>query len=295
MYQLMYAEDQTKFTQAVGNHLTYLKGKYKTHHAHFKQMGTGVNPEKPVTAVNLLYLDEIWTDNPVYAAKAFSSTSGTDHVGDLKSLTQPQSKEKGKGKAFLPLNSDDLMIINDNAPNTRDVEDKHIDSTEDHPPTNPLKDHSPTNPLEDHPPVNPPPNIKDHPPYDTMDTVIVDFTMELLSPSSSSHQQTTMLKDSGAKNLTLERILGWRSRVSAAASEYKITKVNTLRQKCDLDFQCEKAQLKHNKASIVHQCCQESKTLDLQVLKAQTKVHAEQKAALQLEIKLLKLKRGVAD
>ncbi|KAG2052556.1 hypothetical protein BDR06DRAFT_1021982 [Suillus hirtellus] len=84
MYQLMYAEDQMKFTQAVGNRLTYLKGKYKTHRARFKQTGTGVNLEEPGAAVNLLAqvlsdfpwyedLNEIWRDNPAYAAKTFSS------------------------------------------------------------------------------------------------------------------------------------------------------------------------------------------------------------------------------
>ncbi|KAG2342374.1 hypothetical protein BDR05DRAFT_1001000 [Suillus weaverae] len=52
----------------------------------------------------------------------------------------------------------------------------------------------------------------------------------------------------------------------AAASEYKIAK-------------------ERNEAAIVHQRAQESKSLDLQVLEAK-------KAALQLEIELVKLKGG---
>ncbi|KAG2742980.1 hypothetical protein P692DRAFT_20879120 [Suillus brevipes Sb2] len=107
MYRSVYAEDQAKFTQAVGNRLTYLKGKYKTNRAHFKQTGAGINPEDPGAAVNLLAqvlndfpwyedLDEIWRDNPAYAAKTFSSAPGTDRAGDLQALVQPTSKGKGK-------------------------------------------------------------------------------------------------------------------------------------------------------------------------------------------------------
>ncbi|KAG2742979.1 hypothetical protein P692DRAFT_20879119 [Suillus brevipes Sb2] len=92
--------------------------------------------------------------------------------------------------------------------------------------------------------------------------------------TSSSRQLSTTLKDSGAKNLTSGRTLGRRSTVSAAASEYMIAKVNALHQEHDLNFQ-------------------QAKTLDLQVLEAQAKVHTERKAALQLEIELLKLKGGV--
>ncbi|KAG1795227.1 uncharacterized protein BJ212DRAFT_1306655 [Suillus subaureus] len=74
MYKSMYAEDQAKFTQAMGNRLTYyvshilpppfLKGKYKTNCAHFKQTGAGINPEDPGTAVNLLA--QVLNDFPWY-------------------------------------------------------------------------------------------------------------------------------------------------------------------------------------------------------------------------------------
>ncbi|KAG2049423.1 hypothetical protein BDR06DRAFT_1068518 [Suillus hirtellus] len=436
MYQLMYAEDQTKFTQAVGNRLTYLKGKYKTHRVRFKQTGAGVNPEEPGTAVNLLAqvlsdflwyedLDEIWRDNPAYAAKTFSSAPGMDHAGDFKALTQPRSK--GKGKASPP-NPDDLMIIGDDAP----VEDKYVDGAEGHPPASPLEDHPPTNtppanappanappinappvnapptnnppanalpahhPPAHHPPANPPANpppdfddfaMGEELDYDEQDVTMQEdqgeveheeaFTIQrslsnkcllsspspprththshsslgtfkthanhamghgpmrspnppssivllsmkmmtrstslgLSSPSSSSCLQTT-LNDSGAKkshlgkNITLEvrsicgkvemltSNMSYIYTVKAAASEYKITKVNALCQERDLDFQHEKAQLERSEAVVIHQRCQESKTLDLQVLEAQAKVHAERKAALQLKIELLKLKGGVAD
>ncbi|KAG1810284.1 uncharacterized protein HD556DRAFT_1435996 [Suillus plorans] len=375
MYQLMYAEDQTKFTQAVGNCLTYLKGKYKTHCARFKQTGTGVNPEEPGAAVNLLVqvlsdfpwyedLDDIWRDNSAYAAKTFLA------------------KEKEKPLP-LPINDpDDPMIIIDNAPNTHDVEDKHIDSAEDHPPAvNDYLPHDTMDPVidsftmgeelnydeqditmqEDQGKVEceealtiqqslsnkcllsspSPPHMhtcnhsslgtfKTHadcvmghglmrspkPPssvaLSSMKTMICSTSLGLSTPSSSSHQQT-ILNNSGAKKSHLGKNIGSKVRsvcekvktltnnmlyiytVKAATFEYKITKVNALCQKYDLDFQCKKAQLKYNKAVIVHQCCQESKTFDLQVLEAQAKVHAERKAALQLKIELLKLKGGVAD
>ncbi|KAG1812014.1 hypothetical protein EV424DRAFT_1542320 [Suillus variegatus] len=402
IYQSMYAEDQMKFTQAVGNCLTYLKGKYKTHRARFKQTGAGVNPEEPGAAVNLLAqvlsdfpwyedLDEIWRDNPAYAAKTFSSAPGA----------------KEKEKPPPPPDPDDPMIIGDDAP----VEDEHIDSAEGHPPTNPLEDHFPANP----PPANPPPT-HDPPAHDPPANPPPDFAMGeelgydeqdvtmqedqgevereealtiqrflsnkrplsspsppcthtcnrpslrtfkshadraigrgpmrslnpsssialssmktttrstsssvalssmktttrstssgLLSPSSSSCLQTT-LNDSGAKKSHLGKNIGsevgsvcgkvetltnnmsYIYTAKAAASEYKIAKVNAL---CHVTSTSNVR--KRSEAIIVHQRCQESKTLDLQVLEAQAKVHAERKAALQLEIELLKLKGGVAD
>ncbi|KAG1856334.1 hypothetical protein DFJ58DRAFT_727166 [Suillus subalutaceus] len=362
MYKSMYAEDQAKFTQAVGNHLTYLKGKYKTNHTRFKQTGAGINPEDPGAAVNLLAqvlndfpwyedLDEIWRDNPAYAAKTF--------------LSAP-AKEKKKPPPPDPDGYiEDSMAVIDNAPNTCDVEDERVDSA-----------------------ANPSCSVKTNLPYDTTEPVINDdFTMEvereegltiqpslsnkrplsspspppththnrsshgtfknhadcamgrgpihspkppssiasssmrttacthstslgLLSPTSSSHQPSTMLKDSGAKKSHLGKNVGsevdgvcgqvkmltnnmsYVYTVKAAASEYKIAKVNALRQGHELDFQREKAEIERTKAIVVHQRCQESKTLDLQVLKAQAKVHAERKAALQLEIELIKLKGG---
>ncbi|KAG2343743.1 hypothetical protein BDR05DRAFT_999666 [Suillus weaverae] len=71
----------------------------------------------------------------------------------------------------------------------------------------------------------------------------------------------------------------------AAASEYKITKVNANRHLHDIKFQHEQANKEQNEAAIVHQHAQESKSLDLQVLEAK-------KATPQLEIELVKLKGG---
>ncbi|KAG1742439.1 hypothetical protein EDB19DRAFT_1907446 [Suillus lakei] len=77
----------------------------------------------------------------------------------------------------------------------------------------------------------------------------------------------------------------------AAASEYKITKVNANHHQCDIEFQHEQAE-KDNEAAIIHQHTQEAKALNLQVLEVQAKVQAEKKTTLQLEIKLLKLRGG---
>lgn len=63
----------------------------------------------------------------------------------------------------------------------------------------------------------------------------------------------------------------------AAASEYKIAKVNANRHQHDIDFQCEQAEKERVEAAIVHQHTQEAMTLDLQVLEAQAKVQAEKK------------------
>jgi hypothetical protein len=362
-------------------------------------------------------LDEIWRDNPAYAAKTFSSAPGTDRAGGLKALTQ--QKSKGKGKASpppAPDHTEDSMIVVDDAPNTRD---DALNPLEDHPPANPLEDRPPAYPLEDRPPANPledcppanpledrpPANpLEGHPltnplcnvdlPYDTTDPVIDDFAMgdELdydenedveheeaprslsnkrplsspspppthtrnhssygtfkshvsrvmghgpirspkspssiaslsmkavtrstssgfSSPSSSSRQLSTTLKDSTAKKSLGKNIgsevgsvrgqvealtnnMSYVYTAKAAASEYKIAKVNALRQERDLDFQREKADLERNEAIVIHQRCQESKILELQVLEAQAKVHAERKATLQLEIELIKLKGGAAD
>ncbi|KAG1844388.1 hypothetical protein F4604DRAFT_1937596 [Suillus subluteus] len=80
----------------------------------------------------------------------------------------------------------------------------------------------------------------------------------------------------------------------AAASEYKIAKVNANRHQRNIEFQCEQAEKERGNAAVVHQRTQEAKALELQVLEAQARVQAEKKAALQLEIELLKLKGGVA-
>lgn len=80
--------------------------------------------------------------------------------------------------------------------------------------------------------------------------------------------------------------------VKAAASEYKLAKVNAYRHQCDIKFQREQADKERSEAAIVHQHAQEAKALKLQVLEAQAKVQVEKRAALQLEIELLKLRGG---
>ncbi|KAG1775878.1 hypothetical protein EV702DRAFT_1233268 [Suillus placidus] len=370
----MYAEDQAKFTQAVGNHLTYLKGKYKTHRARFKQTGAGVNLLAQVLADFPWYddLDEIWRDNPAYAAKTFSSAPGTDHAGDLKALTQPTNK--GKGKMPPPPNPDQCiehpMVDVHDTPNAPDVEDEHdVDINADFTMGEELDydgiepQHTDTmqedqvelegeealtiqrslsnkRPLSS--PSPPPTHTHNHPSLGTFKnhtdramshgpirspkpaSSIVSSSMKttartcstssaLSSPTSSSRQLSTTLKDSGAKKSHLGKNIGSevesvRGQVEtltsnmsyiytakAAASEYKIAKVNALCHERDLNFQHKKAEIERTEAVVVHQHCQESKTLDLHVLEAQAKVHAERKAALQLEIELIKLRGGVAD
>ncbi|KAG1790238.1 uncharacterized protein HD556DRAFT_1491298, partial [Suillus plorans] len=82
--------------------------------------------------------------------------------------------------------------------------------------------------------------------------------------------------------------------VKAAASEYKLAKVNAHRHQRDIEFQREQADKECSDAAIVHQRAQEAKALELQVLEAQARVQAEKRAALQLEIKLLKLRGGAS-
>jgi hypothetical protein len=79
----------------------------------------------------------------------------------------------------------------------------------------------------------------------------------------------------------------------AAQSEYKIAKVNSHRQELEIKFQCEQAEFERSEAAVVHQRSQEAKSLEIQMLEAQAKVHAEKRAALQLEIELLRLKEGL--
>jgi hypothetical protein len=58
----------------------------------------------------------------------------------------------------------------------------------------------------------------------------------------------------------------------AAASEYKITKVNAHQHQHDIEFQRKQAEKECDEATAVHQHTQEAKTLELQVLEAQAKV-----------------------
>ncbi|KAG2080621.1 hypothetical protein BD769DRAFT_1684840 [Suillus cothurnatus] len=69
-----------------------------------------------------------------------------------------------------------------------------------------------------------------------------------------------------------------------------LTDVNANQHQLDIEFQREQAEKEHDEAAIVHQRAQEAKALELQLLEAQAKVQSEKQAALQLEIKLLKLK-----
>jgi hypothetical protein len=79
----------------------------------------------------------------------------------------------------------------------------------------------------------------------------------------------------------------------AVQSEYKITKVNSHHQELKIKFQREQAEFECSEATIVHQQSQEVKSLEIQMLKAKAKVHAEKRAALQLKIELLGLKEGL--
>jgi hypothetical protein len=78
----------------------------------------------------------------------------------------------------------------------------------------------------------------------------------------------------------------------AAASEYKIAKVNALRQEHDIQFQREQGTIEHTEAVSVHERSQEAKALELRLLEAQAKVQSEKAAALRLEIELINLKEG---
>ncbi|KAG2108252.1 uncharacterized protein F5147DRAFT_652971 [Suillus discolor] len=355
MYQSMYAEDQTKFTQAVGNRLTYLKGKYKTHHARFKQTGAGVNLEEPGTAVNLLA--QVLSDFPWYAMIIGDDAPVEDeHVHSAEGHPPANPPPTNPPPANPPpTNNSPINPPPAHDPPTNpppnfamgeelDYDEQDVTMQEDqgevereealtiqrsllnkHPLSSPSPPRTHTHncpslgtfkthtdramgrgPMRS---PNPPSCIA----LSSMKTTTCSTSSGLSSPSSSSHLQTT-LNDSGAKKSHLGKNIGlevgsicgkvemltnnmsYIYTAKAAASEYKIAKVNALHQEGDLDFQCEKAQLERSEAIVVHQRCQESKTLDLQVLEAQAKVHAEHKAAtLQLKIELLKLKGGVAD
>ncbi|KAG2073942.1 hypothetical protein BDR04DRAFT_1116039 [Suillus decipiens] len=78
----------------------------------------------------------------------------------------------------------------------------------------------------------------------------------------------------------------------AAASEYKIVKVNVLRHECNIQFQHEQATIECTEAASVHERSQEAKVLELRLLKAQAKVQSKKAAALCLEIELINLKEG---
>lgn len=78
----------------------------------------------------------------------------------------------------------------------------------------------------------------------------------------------------------------------AAASEYKIAKVNALRQERDIQFQREQGTIERTEAASVHERSQEAKALELRLLEAQAKVQSEKAAALRLEIELINLKEG---
>ncbi|KAG2143558.1 uncharacterized protein EDB93DRAFT_1105229 [Suillus bovinus] len=72
--------------------------------------------------------------------------------------------------------------------------------------------------------------------------------------------------------------------VKVVHSEYKITKVNSHRQKVEIDFQHKQAELEHNEAAIIHQRVQESKSLEIQLFEAQAKAHLEKRVMLELKL-----------
>ncbi|KAG2342247.1 hypothetical protein BDR05DRAFT_949203 [Suillus weaverae] len=204
----------------------------------------------------------------------------------LSSNQRAKEKEKKSPPPEPDSHIEDLMVDVNNAPSTCDLEDEHVDSA-----------------------ANPSCGIEDNLPNDIMDPVIDnDFTMgEELNYNGHKQQLDTMQEDQAEveKNIglevdsvhgqvkTLTSNMLYIYTMKAAASEYKIAKINTLHQEHDLNFQHERAELECTEAIVLHQHCQEAKTLDLQVLEAQAKIHAERKATLQLKIELLKLKGGV--
>lgn len=110
--------------------------------------------------------------------------------------------------------------------------------------------------------------------------------------SSLSKRVDTEMQDVQSQVQSLTDGMSYIYTAKAAASEYKIAKVNAHRHQRDIEFQREQAEKERDEAAAVHQRTQEAKTLELQVLEAQAKVQAEKRAALQLEIELLKLRGG---
>lgn len=112
--------------------------------------------------------------------------------------------------------------------------------------------------------------------------------------SNLSNQVQSDIRDVHKQVDSLANGIQYVYTVKAVKSKYKIMKVNSYTHKLDIDFQREQAGLKCSKAAAIHQCAQEAKSMKIQILEAQAKVHAEKKAMLQLEIELLKLKGGLA-
>ncbi|KAG0707169.1 hypothetical protein DFH29DRAFT_995236 [Suillus ampliporus] len=111
-------------------------------------------------------------------------------------------------------------------------------------------------------------------------------TSMLSHPSShTSSCMDTEMQDVQGQVQSLTNGMSYIYTTKAAASEYKIAKVNANRHQHDIEFQCKQADKEWSEAAIVHQYAQEAKSLELQVLEAK-------KAALQLEIELVKLKGG---
>ncbi|KAG1817869.1 hypothetical protein DFJ58DRAFT_850277 [Suillus subalutaceus] len=108
-YGSMYAEEKNKFTQAVGNRLSYLRTKYKKYCSRFRQTGAGVNPLDASSAKNLReqvlqefpwfdVLDGLWKDNTAYTPTTISSALRIDHASGMVALTAG----KGKGQQTMP-------------------------------------------------------------------------------------------------------------------------------------------------------------------------------------------------
>ncbi|KAG1759237.1 hypothetical protein EDD22DRAFT_849403 [Suillus occidentalis] len=125
--QYAVAGNKPKFDHAVTNHLTYLRGIYKSATDQFRMTGTGINPLDPLTKDNLqdqitvqvasefLWfkdLDALWKDNLVFSPKTFSSTPGKDCAGGLQVLTQPTPYTTASDTYVL--NNSNLDDINTN-------------------------------------------------------------------------------------------------------------------------------------------------------------------------------------
>ncbi|KAG0691992.1 hypothetical protein DFH29DRAFT_883298 [Suillus ampliporus] len=326
-YQYLYAEESGKFTQAVGNRLNYLKNKYKRCHGRFNQTGAGVDPLQPGAEKQVISefpwyeaLHELWKNNPAYVPKTFSSALGADRAGDMMALT---SKSKGKCKALPPPDPiDPIFELQEEEEQPQGGialggQEQHARasakcpfSSPSPPPTPPptsrgtFKSHVDwaVNHGSIRPP-KPPPFIASSAASSSAQTIMSSLHR---SVTLSARQQSGLYKPGQMSSLSnwvqsdvndvhgqvesLTDRMQYIYTAKAAQSEYKIAKVNSHHQQLEIIFQHEQAELKCSEAAIVHQHSQEAKSLDLQVLEAQAKVHAEKKAALLLEIELMRLK-----
>ncbi|KAG1834274.1 hypothetical protein EV424DRAFT_1341550 [Suillus variegatus] len=99
-YETLYSEGPARFMQAVLNHLTYLRNKYKKLHGHFSETGA-----EQVVSKFLWYkaLNDIWKKNPAYAPRH-------------SHLLQGQIMQR-KGKHVPPAEAEDETMETTDNPN----------------------------------------------------------------------------------------------------------------------------------------------------------------------------------